>query len=647
MLKSVLLKKIQAFWAVVSRHLLVPSLVLLMLTPGSLEAQLPVSNVPSGYPLNSDIEIQTGEIDTSGSQLGSPLLIIKCEPLPPTGPCCQDFCVYNDPVVADLEATGENIKWYDVPTGGTCLPADVPLVSGHYYATQTVNGYESLSRFDVTVTIIDPETPTGLSVQSFCAVDNPMVEDLEVEGDHVFWYFSAEGGSPISDDLPLIQDTYYAGQTISGCESTARLAVSVLISSPAAPEGPSSQVFCASDNPVIADLEVSGENIRWYSVQEGGSELGPSSSLTTGNYYASQTIDGCESPGRLQVSVDVGATPVTSQVTGKAEPDCYETGLTYSVVLTSGSTYEWTVPDGAAILSGAAGPDNHMITVDFGSKSGSISVTETSSFGCVGSPVELMVTLPECGPVADFSASDTAVCMEQEIIFSDLSEETDENTVYAWDFGPGATPSVAATAGPHTVKYSTPGLKSIQLTVTGIFPNTLIRTDYILVHPDPVVDLGRDTALCGGNSLLLDAGDYVAYEWSTGAVTQNILVYEGAGAVSVIVTDENGCEAGDAIMILNCNPAELLGDIPNIFTPNNDNIHDSWVIRNIHLFPDVTILIYDRWGRLVYEADGGYENDWYGTDPNGNDLPVGTYYYIIDLKIPGTAPIKGTVSILR
>ncbi len=57
------------------------------------------------------------------------------------------------------------------------------------------------------------------------------------------------------------------------------------------------------------------------------------------------------------------------------------------------------------------------------------------------------------------------------------------------------------------------------------------------------------------------------------------------------------------------------------------------------LFPQASVQIYDRWGRVIFEQDGGYENDWDGKDSSGKDLPVDTYFYIIDLKVKGTSPI--------
>lgn len=70
----------------------------------------------------------------------------------PTGAASQTFCA--GITVADLVATGTNIKWYDAATAGSVLSASTVLVNGTtYYATQTVSGVESTNRLAVTVTL--------------------------------------------------------------------------------------------------------------------------------------------------------------------------------------------------------------------------------------------------------------------------------------------------------------------------------------------------------------------------------------------------------------------------------------------------------------------------------------------------------------
>jgi gliding motility-associated-like protein len=173
-------------------------------------------------------------------------------------------------------------------------------------------------------------------------------------------------------------------------------------------------------------------------------------------------------------------------------------------------------------------------------------------------------------------------------------------------------------------------------------------TIMVIMNANPTINLGKDTVLCGDNSLSLNAGDFASYEWSTNQTENPIIVREGAGIVRVTVTDENGCEGYDEIVIGECTPVNLLV-IPNTFTPNieKDGYHDLWDIKNINLFPDADIQVFDRWGRRVYQSYGGSGDKWDGKGPNGNDLPVATYYYIIDLKVRGYEVLTGTISIIR
>jgi gliding motility-associated-like protein len=172
-------------------------------------------------------------------------------------------------------------------------------------------------------------------------------------------------------------------------------------------------------------------------------------------------------------------------------------------------------------------------------------------------------------------------------------------------------------------------------------------TASLVISATPVVDLGKDTVICGDEPLELDAGNFAGYSWSTGETQNPITVHEGAGTISVTVRNNDGCEGADSIVILPCDPETLLGVIPNTITPNDDNVHDTWKINNIFLFPEASIQIYDRWGRVIFEKHEGYENDWNGKDSGGRDLPVDTYFYIIDLKVKGSSPIAGNVTIIR
>lgn len=86
--------------------------------------------------------------------------------------------------------------------------------------------------------------------------------------------------------------------------------------------------------------------------------------------------------------------------------------------------------------------------------------------------------------------------------------------------------------------------------------------------------------------------------------------------------------------------------IPNAFTPNNDGEFDTWEIENLEKYSPVQVEIYNRWGNLVYD-NNNYDNSWDGVNNNGEKLPFGTYFYIVDFKVEGVKTRHGSVSIIK
>ncbi|NGF75955.1 tandem-95 repeat protein [Fluviicola sp. SGL-29] len=114
----------------------------------------------------------------------------------------------------------------------------------------------------------------------------------------------------------------------------------------------------------------------------------------------------------------------------------------------------------------------------------------------------------------------------------------------------------------------------------------------------------------------------------------------------------NGDElAGGSDPLDPCDPNPCGINIPNAFTPDGDGINDVWVINGIEAYPDNQLTVYNRWGNVVYTADG-YLNTWDGSSNSnlnigGGELPTGTYYYVIDTKDSNVGVLKGYVYIQR
>jgi hypothetical protein len=173
------------------------------------------------------------------------------------------------------------------------------LSSGIYQdIIPNVAGCDSI--ITINLTIVNAAAPSGSENQSFC--NSATISDISISGIAIQWYDAASGGIPLLELTELADLTsYYASQTVSSCESAARLEVTVSINAPASPSGSANQSFCSSGT--ISNLVASGSSIQWYASANGGSPLVETTTLINGTtYYASQTISGCESSSRLAVT---------------------------------------------------------------------------------------------------------------------------------------------------------------------------------------------------------------------------------------------------------------------------------------------------------------------------------------------------------
>jgi gliding motility-associated-like protein len=171
-----------------------------------------------------------------------------------------------------------------------------------------------------------------------------------------------------------------------------------------------------------------------------------------------------------------------------------------------------------------------------------------------------------------------------------------------------------------------------------------------LTEPDPIeiafdkIDPFCPEARDGEISITVTGGvggNYI-YRWTDNS-TERTLSNIPEGWYKVDVTDMNICTVTDSAKLTGMNKICLI--IPDAFSPNRDMVNDVWNIENIELYPKVEITIYNRWGQTLWQSTPGYPVPWNGRS-RGEDLPIDTYHYFIDLK-NGAKPFVGDVTIVR
>lgn len=197
------------------------------------------------------------------------------------------------------------------------------------------------------------------------------------------------------------------------------------------------------------------------------------------------------------------------------------------------------------------------------------------------------------------------------------SVDYDDNGTIDASLGSGPSATEIIVASPNSGRYF--------VDITTSFGNV---TDDILItyYGIPVLDrvelLNSNLSLDRNNIEIFVDGDG-DYEYAiNGGEFQEHPVFNDVppGTNTVIINDLNGCGTTEPLEFL------VMG-YPKFFTPNNDGTNDTWNVRGMETLIDPTVLVFDRYGKLL--AQLGLNTEWDGTF-NGSPLPSSDYWFRLE-----------------
>ncbi|MDP2387151.1 MAG: gliding motility-associated C-terminal domain-containing protein [Bacteroidota bacterium] len=440
-------------------------------------------------------------------------------------------------ITVDFGATAGTISVAETSTCGTGTPENIVVNTSSTPVTSAITG------------------PVSVCVNA----SGQIYSVVNTTGSTYLW--TVPGGATITSGQNTNSITVDFGATagtISVTETSAcgsGTPVTTIVSTTTGPvlptiTGPSSA--CANTTGLTYSVTLNGSNTYAWTVPAGAtivSGQGTNSIVvnlgaTAGNVGVIESST-CGASPQATTAVTLIAAPVTSAITGTSPVCSGATAITYSVTNTAGSTYNWTVPAGAIIVSGQT---TSVITVDFGTNSGNVTVIETASCGS-GTPVQFPVTV-NLAPATPSIVGNTALCANT--LATTYSVTSNAGSTYTWTANGGATISSGALTNSITVDFAVANgvLQVTEANTCGVGIATLTVT-----VTNPVINLvASASSVCPGYTSTLDASGADTYTWtpagslnvSTGA---SVIATPTATTIYTVNGTLVGCPASAAITV--------------------------------------------------------------------------------------------------
>lgn len=324
---------------------------------------------------------------------------------------------------------------------------------------------------------------------------------------------------------------------------------------------------------------------------------------SSGNYWVIVSNgNGCTDTSAA-VSVIVNPLPVA--VINANGPTTFCEGGNVTLTSVNGTSWVWS-----------NGSTSQSITV---TDAGTYYCTVTDGNGCSATSSNTIVTVngaPEAGITANGS---TDLCSGETVTLTAVN-----GTSWVWSNGATTQSITVGSAGSYYV---------VCYDQCGSDTSSAIAVNVSNGAPAASIGAAQDGFTYTFTDL--SAGAPTSWSWNFGdngiSTAQNPEhQYSGPGVYLVTLIVSNACGADTTSLLLDLSDPEKLG-MYNAFSPNGDGFNDTWNVPMLEFYSDNTVTIVNRWGSEVWKASA-YDNDnvvWNGQNLQGDNLPDGTYYYII------------------
>ncbi len=225
---------------------------------------------------------------------------------------------------------------------------------------------------------------------------------------------------------------------------------------------------------------------------------------------------------------------------------------------------------------------------------------------------------------ANFSANSWGVCDSGNFVFTNTS--TSFANSFKWDFGDSLSSKLLNVSHFYN-RLGTYAVKLLAIdTITGI-RDSVVKNIY--VSTKPLVNLGRDTTIKSGQTLLLDAGNPgCTYRWSSGDTSRNLSVKQ-AGTYYVEVSNK-GCLSTDTIIVgVNIGNSELINRVESVVIFPNPSSKQVSISVSLTFPEKVSLTLYNLLGEIIYVDELKCLSQNTTTKLDFTELPAGLYFIVL------------------
>jgi gliding motility-associated-like protein len=371
--------------------------------------------------------------------------------------------------------------------------------------------------------------------------------------------------------------------------------------------------------------------------------------ITTLTYMA---IDSSANSQTCSFQIEILDFPSIASITEDTIQLCQVTSTLVEAVAATSGTGEWTIVSGQASFNNQFANNTGVNNLG----SGTTVLAWTISSASCGETSDTLIIIVSDQPLPA-SALDTIIACNDASV--QLSASAPIYGIGTW-----STPQSGIIDNIHSptanVTNMSGGWNDLIWTVTnGSCPSS---SDTLHLFSSLTAMINQaDTSFCFNNEGVAlmgtapNAGQNVSWLFISGSgnlssINTNTTFVSnlGVGANIVVYSIENeGCaNSRDTITLVTTICEGNDPEFPTVITPNLDGKNDLFEIANLELiYPELKVTIFNRWGSIIYESVG-YDNPWDGTF-KGEQLPMGTYFYKIELNDVKSTVYNGPISIIQ